>query len=80
MRSCSVSPCTNSMTMHRVSLLMVMHFRRHHDRQILGKKNIRTEEPAERVDTKILETLIEMEEDCKLPPGLRVNTFIIVNG
>jgi HlyD family secretion protein len=46
--------------------------------QILGKKNIRTNEPAERVDTKILETLVEMDEDCKLPPGLRVNGFIIV--
>jgi len=44
--------------------------------QMLGKKNIRTEEPAERIDTKILETLIELDEDYKLPPGLRVNAFI----
>jgi len=46
--------------------------------QMLGKKNIRTEEPTERIDTKILETLIELDEDSKLPPGLRVNAFIIV--
>ncbi len=26
--------------------------------QILGRKNVRTDEPTERVDTKILETLI----------------------
>jgi HlyD family secretion protein len=45
--------------------------------QMLGKKNIRTEEPTERIDTKILETLIELDENSKLPPGLRVNTFII---
>ena len=48
--------------------------------QILGKKNIRTEEPTERIDKKILETLIELDEASKLPPGLRVNAFIIVAG
>ena len=47
--------------------------------QMLGKKNIRTEEPTERIDTKILETLIELDEESKLPPGLRVNTFIVVH-
>ena len=47
--------------------------------QMLGKKNIRTEEPTERIDTKILETLIELQEDHKLPSGLRVNAFIVVN-
>ncbi len=45
--------------------------------QILGKKNIRTEEPTERVDTKILEVLIELEPDTRLPLGLRVNAFLI---
>lgn len=44
--------------------------------QVLGKKNIRTEEPTERVDTKILETLIELEQGERLPPGLRVDAFI----
>jgi hypothetical protein len=47
--------------------------------QMLGKKNIRTEEPTERIDTKILETLIELQEDHKLPSGLRVNAFIVVS-
>ena len=46
--------------------------------QKLGKKNIRTEEPTERIDTKILETLIELDEEHKLPTGLRVNAFIVV--
>jgi HlyD family secretion protein len=47
--------------------------------QMLGKKNIRTEEPTERIDTKILETLIELDEGTKLPAGLRVNTFIVIH-
>lgn len=47
--------------------------------QVLGKKNIRTEEPTERVDTKILETLIELDANQRLPPGLRVDSFIVVD-
>lgn len=46
--------------------------------QMLGKKNIRTDEPTERVDTKILETLIELDGDSELPVGLRVDAFIEV--
>jgi len=46
--------------------------------QLLGRKNIRTDEPAERVDAKILETLIELEPGQRLPAGLRVDAFIIV--
>jgi ABC exporter DevB family membrane fusion protein len=47
--------------------------------QMLGKKNIRTDEPAERIDTKVLETLVELEDDSSLPPGLRVNAFIVAH-
>lgn len=46
--------------------------------QVLGHKNIRTEEPVERVDTKVLETLVELDRGQTLPPGLRVDTFILV--
>jgi len=46
--------------------------------QILGKKNFRTGEPTERVDAKILETLIELDDGRGVYPGLRVDTFIIV--
>jgi multidrug resistance efflux pump len=45
---------------------------------MLGKKNIRTDEPTERVDTKVLETLVELEQSSKLPTGLRVDAFIEV--
>jgi ABC exporter DevB family membrane fusion protein len=44
--------------------------------QILGRKNVRTDEPTERVDTKILETLIELTDGGDLPLGLRVQAFI----
>lgn len=47
--------------------------------QILGRKNFRTERPTEKIDTKILEVLIELEPNQKLPLGLRVDAFISVN-
>jgi HlyD family secretion protein len=43
----------------------------------LGRKNIRTDEPTERVDTKILETLVELDKGAQLPVGLRVDAFIV---
>jgi HlyD family secretion protein len=45
--------------------------------QELGRKNVRTDEPSERVDTKILETLIELDDGHELPVGLRVDAFIV---
>src|SRR6266849_3565189 len=44
--------------------------------RILGKKNVRTDEPSEHVDTKILETLVELEPGQQLPLGLRVDSFV----
>ena len=48
--------------------------------QQLGPKNVRTDEPAERVDKKILETLVELEPGAELPVGLRVDAFIVGDG
>jgi HlyD family secretion protein len=48
--------------------------------QQLGPKNVRTDEPTERVDTKILETLVELDFGMQLPDGLRVDAFIVPNG
>jgi len=45
--------------------------------QQLGPKNVRTDEPTERVDTKILETLVELDSGSTLPDGLRVDAFIV---
>jgi HlyD family secretion protein len=46
--------------------------------QILGKKNIRSDEPTERVDQKILETLVDLDPGSKLPIGLRLNSYVPV--
>ena len=43
----------------------------------LGRKNVRTDEPTERVDMKILETLVELDKGVELPIGLRVNAYIV---
>jgi len=48
--------------------------------QQLGPKNVRTDEPTEKVDTKILETLVELDPDSQLPDGLRVDAFIVPDG
>ncbi len=45
--------------------------------QQLGPKNVRTDEPTEKVDTKILETLVELDAGSHLPDGLRVDAFIV---
>lgn len=48
--------------------------------QQLGPKNVRTDEPVEKVDTKILETLVELDPGLQLPDGLRVDAFIVPDG
>jgi ABC exporter DevB family membrane fusion protein len=44
--------------------------------RVLGKKTVRTDEPSEHVDTKILETLVELDPGQRLPLGLRVDSFV----
>jgi HlyD family secretion protein len=43
----------------------------------VGKKNIRTDEAREHMDSKILEVMIELDDSQTLPPGLRVNAFMM---
>ena len=43
--------------------------------QMVGRKSVRTGDPAERVDTKVLEVLVELEDGRELPSGLRVDVF-----
>lgn len=43
-------------------------------------KNVRTRAPKERVDTKTVETLGDLDKGAQLPGGLRVDAFIVVNG
>lgn len=47
--------------------------------QALGRKNIRTDEPTERVDTKVLETLVQLDPGQTLPVGLRVDAYLEKN-
>lgn len=47
--------------------------------KILGRKNVRTDDPAEKNDTRILEAVIDLDE-AGLPVGLRLDVFIIVEG
>jgi len=48
--------------------------------RILGKKNLRTDERSEHVDTKILETLVELNAGERLPLGLRVDSYVVTSG
>jgi multidrug resistance efflux pump len=43
----------------------------------MGRKNVRTDEPTERIDTKILEVVVELDDGTGLVPGLRVMGYIV---
>ena len=42
----------------------------------MGRKNIRTDDPVERIDTKILEVVIELDKREGLLTGLRVVSVV----
>jgi HlyD family secretion protein len=42
----------------------------------LGRKQLRTDRPTEKLDTSVLETLIDLDPGVALPIGLRVDVFI----
>jgi len=42
----------------------------------MGRKNIRTDDPVERIDTKILEVVVQLNQRDGLVPGLRVVGYI----
>ncbi len=42
----------------------------------MGRKTLRNEQPAERVDTRVLEVLIELQPGSNLPVGLRVDAYL----
>ena len=44
--------------------------------KVLGPKNVYSDAPTEHVDTKILETLVELDGHPNLPDGLRVDSYI----
>ena len=42
----------------------------------MGRKNIRTDDPTEKIDSKILEVVIELDAGHELIPGERVKAFV----
>jgi len=42
----------------------------------MGRKNARTDDPTERIDTKILETVVELDDPKGLVPGMLVTGYI----
>lgn len=42
----------------------------------MGRKNVRTDDPTERLDTKILEVVIDLDDAGRLVPGLRVTGYV----
>ena len=42
----------------------------------MGRKNVRTDDPTERIDTKILEVVIQLDPTTELLPGLRVTCYV----
>lgn len=44
--------------------------------ELLGRKNVRSDDPNERIDTKVLEVVLELQPEAPLLVGLRVDAFI----
>jgi HlyD family secretion protein len=42
----------------------------------MGRKNVRTDDPVERLDVKILEVILQIDEPAGLLPGIRVTGYI----
>ncbi len=47
---------------------------------VVGRKGVRSDRPAERLDARVLETLIDLEPGTDLPVGLRVDVYILSAG
>jgi HlyD family secretion protein len=43
---------------------------------MMGRKRLKSDDPAERIDTKAIEVLVDLDDNPALPIGLRVDTFI----
>ncbi len=42
----------------------------------MGRKNVRTDDPTERLDTKILEVVLDLDDASALVPGLRLTAYV----
>ena len=46
----------------------------------MGRKAVVSDAPGERKDSRVLEVMIDLDPDSKLPAGLRVDVFIEIGG
>jgi HlyD family secretion protein len=46
----------------------------------MGAKAVQSGRPADRVDTKVLQVLVVLDDDAKLPIGLRVDAYLFADG
>jgi HlyD family secretion protein len=46
----------------------------------MGRKNVRTDDPTERIDTKILEVVLELADKTSLVPEVRVVAWVTPQG
>ena len=46
----------------------------------MGRKNLRTDEPTERIDTRILEVVLQLDDGRELVPGLRAYGYLQSSG
>jgi multidrug resistance efflux pump len=42
----------------------------------MGRKNVRSDDPVERIDTKILEVVLQLADSSTLVPGIRVTSYV----
>ena len=45
---------------------------------LMGRKQVTSDDPTERKDTRVLEVLIDLEPGLSIPAGLRVNAYITI--
>ncbi|EXJ16357.1 HlyD family secretion protein [Imhoffiella purpurea] len=46
---------------------------------LVGRKGLRSERPDERLDTRVLEVLVDLDPGSDLPVGLRVDTYFVLD-
>lgn len=71
---------SNNIDQTHADLWIVFHSVGYFDtgRMFSGRKKVRTDKPSERVDTKILEALMQLDPGQKLPLGCASDVFVQV--
>jgi HlyD family secretion protein len=43
----------------------------------VGRKNVRTDDPTDRLDARFVEVVVELDEVPEVPIGIRVNGYLL---